>query len=113
LEQQTASHSFWALQRDASHQLTQDTLSFAEGKFGEQIDVACEDFNMTDRPVPFDAYPDEQQIFMPYFLFHWDPHPRSGRGASRRGGVVTRWYELEKAGKLSEMERLLLEQATT
>ncbi len=114
LEQQAASHSFWALQRDASHQLTQDMLSFAEGKFGEQIDVAWEDFNMTGRPVPFDAYPDEQHIFMPYFLFHWDPHrPRSGRGAGRRGGVVTRWYELEKAGKLSEMERLLLEQATT
>jgi hypothetical protein len=114
LEQQAASHSFWALQRDASDQLTQDMLSFAEGKFGEQIDVAWEDFNMTDLPVPFDAYPSEQQIFMPYFLFHWDPHrPRGGRGASRRGGVVTRWYELEKAGKLSEMERLLLEQATT
>jgi SEC-C motif/Protein of unknown function (DUF2384) len=114
LEQQAASHSLWALQRDASNQLTQDMLSFAEGKLGEQIDVAWEDFNMTDRPVPCDAYPGEEQIFMPYFLFHWDPHrPRSGRGAGRRGGVVTRWYELEKAGKLSEMERLLLEQATT
>jgi hypothetical protein len=114
LEQQAASQSFWALQRDASDQLMQDMLSFAEAKFGEQIEVAWEDFNMTGLPVPFDAYPGEQQIFMPYFLFHWDPHrPRSGRGASRRGGVVTRWYELEKAGKLSEIERLLLEQATT
>ena len=114
LEPQAASHSFWALQRDASHHLTQDMLSFAEDKLGEQIDAAWEDFNMTDLPVPFDRYPGEQQIFMPYFLFHWDPHrPRSGRGASRSGGVVTRWYELEKAGKLSEMERLLLEQATT
>jgi len=114
LEPQAASHSFWALQRDASHHLTQDMLSFAEDKLGEQIDAAWEDFNMTDLPVPFDRYPGEQQIFMPYFLFHWDPHrPHSGRGASRSGGVVTRWYELEKAGKLSEMERLLLEQATT
>ena len=43
-------------------------------------------------PVPSDAYPGEQQIFMPYFLFHWDPQrPRSGKGASRRGGIVTRW----------------------
>ena len=51
---------------------------------------------------------------MPYFLFHWDPRrPRTGREASRRGGIVTRWYELEKADKLSDMERLLLEQATT
>jgi len=114
LEQQSASHSFWARQRDAADQLTQDMLRFAEGKFGEQIDTAWEDFNMTDLPVPFDVYPGERQIFMPYFLFHWDPQrPRSGKGARRRGGIVTRWYELEKAGKLSEMERLFLEQATT
>jgi hypothetical protein len=114
LEQQSASYSFWAQQRGASDQLTRDMLRFAEGKFGEQISVAWEDFNMTDLPVPFDAYPDEQQIFIPYFLFHWDPQrPRSRKGANRRGGLVTRWYELEKAGKLSEMERLFLEQATT
>jgi len=114
LEQQAASHNFWAQQRDASAQLTQDMLSFAEGKLSEQIDVAWEDFNMTDLPVPFDAYPGEEQIFMHYFLFHWDPQrTRRGKGRSRRGGIVTRWYEVEKAGKLSEMEQLLLEQATT
>jgi len=114
LEQQSASYSLWAQQRDASDQLMRDMLRFAERKFGDQIQVAWEDFNKTDLPVPFDAYPDEQQIFMPYFLFHWDPQrPRTGRGASRRGGMVTRWYELENAGKLSDMERLLLEQATT
>src|SRR5437016_3640662 len=114
LEQQSASYSLWAQQRDASDQLMRDMLRFAERKFGDQIQVAWEDFNKTDLPVPFDAYPDEQQIFMPYFLFHWDPRrPRTGREASRRGGIVTRWYELEKADKLSDMERLLLEQATT
>jgi len=114
LEQQSASYTQWAQQRDASDQLTRDMLRFAERKFGDQIQVAWEDFNMTDLPVPFDAYPGEQQIFMPYFLFHWDPQrPRTGRRASRRGGIVTRWYELEKAGKLSDVERLLLEQATT
>lgn len=112
--QQSASYSFWAQQRDASDQLTGDMLRFAERRFADQIHVAWQDFNMTDLPVPFDAYPGEQQIFMPYFLFHWDPQkPRTGRGVSRRGGIVTRWYELEKAGKLSDMERLLLEQATT
>ena len=114
LEQQSASYSSWAQQRDASDQLTRDMLRFAERRFADQIHVAWQDFNMTDLPVPFDAYPGEQQIFMPYFLFHWDPQrPRTGRGASRRGGIVTRWYELEKAGKLSELERLFLEQATT
>lgn len=114
LERQSASHTLWAQQRDASEQLTQDMLRFAERKFGEQIDVAWKDFNMTNLPAPFAAYPDETQIFMPYFLFHWDPQrPRRGKRASGRGGIVTRWYELEKAGKLSETERLLIEQATT
>ena len=114
LEQQCATHSFWARQRDASDQLTRDMLRFAERKFGDQIQVAWEDFKMTDLPVPLDAYPGEQQIFIPYFLFHWDPQrPRSGKGAIRRGGIVTRWYELEKGGRLSELERLFLEQATT
>jgi len=114
LEQQCASDNFWARQRDASDQLTRDMLRFAERKFGDQIQVAWEDFKMTDLPVPLDAYPGEQQIFMPYFLFHWDPQrPRSGKGAIWRGGIVTRWYELEKGGRLSELERLFLEQATT
>ena len=27
--------------------------------------------------------------------------------------MVTRWYELERAGRLSDMDRLFLEQATT
>jgi len=39
-------------------------LEFAESKFGEQVQVAWQDFNMTDLPVRFDA-PNEDQIFMP------------------------------------------------
>jgi hypothetical protein len=114
LEQQSATDSFWLQQRDASDQLTRDMLRFARRKFGDQIQVAWEDFNMTNLPVRLDAYPGEQQIFMPYFLFHWDPQrPRTGKGAIRRGGIVARWYELEKGARLSEMERLFLEQATT
>ena len=114
LEQQSAIYSFWAQQRDASDQLTRDMLRFAERRFGDQIHVAWKHFNMTDLPFPFDAYPAEQQIFLPYFLFHWDPQrPRTGKGTIRRGGIVARWYELEKGGQLSEMERLFLEQSTT
>lgn len=113
LEQKSSTYSFWLRQRNASDQLTQDMLEFAESKFGEQIEAAWQDFNVTDLPVPSDAYPGEQQIFMPYFLFHWDPQrPRTGKGASRRGGIVTRWYELEKGKSLSDLQRLLLEQAT-
>jgi hypothetical protein len=32
-------------------------VRFAESKFGDQIQVAWQDFNMTDRPVPFDKQP--------------------------------------------------------
>src|SRR5438046_8209467 len=46
LEQQCASDSFWARQRNASDQLTRDMLRFAERKFGDQIQVAWEDFKM-------------------------------------------------------------------
>jgi hypothetical protein len=114
LAQESAAYSFWAQQRSTSEQLTRDIMNFAESKFGDQIKVAWQDFNMTDLPVPLDSYPDEHQIFMPYFLFQWDPQrPRTGKGASRRGGIVTRWYELEKGKNLSDLQRLLLEQATT
>jgi len=113
LEQQSRVYSYWLQQRSASDQLTQDMLEFAESKFGEEIEAAWEDFNATDLPIPSDAYSAEQQIFMPYFLFHWDPQrPRTGKGASRRGGIVTRWYELERGKSLSDLQRLLLEQAT-
>jgi hypothetical protein len=89
-------------------------LRFAERKFGEQIRVAWQDFNMTDLPVSCDKHSPEHDLFMSYFLFHWDPQrPRTGNRASRRGGIVTRWYELEKASKLSDTERLLLGQAIT
>jgi SEC-C motif len=114
LEQQSTAYSFWVRQRGASDQLTRDILEFAESKCGQQIEAAWQDFNMTDLPVPLDAYPGEQQIFMPFFLFHWDPQrPRTGKGATRRGGIVSRWYELEKGTNLSDLQRLLLEQATT
>ncbi|MGA2811803.1 MAG: hypothetical protein ABSG16_10425 [Candidatus Acidiferrum sp.] len=89
-------------------------LRFAEYRFGDQIEEAWQDFSMTDVPLPFEHHALEQDLFTSYFLFHWDPQrPRRGKGASRRAGIVTRWYELERAGKLSDLKRLLLEQATT
>jgi hypothetical protein len=113
LPQQSASYSFRAQQRSASDELTRDMLRFAESKFRDQIQVAWQDFNMTNLPVSFEKHSPEHDLFLTYFLFYWDPQrPRTGKSASRRGGIVTRWYELEKAGKLSDTERLLLGQAT-
>jgi hypothetical protein len=104
----------WARQREASDQLMREMMRFAARKFGKHIEEAWQDFNMSDLPGQFVDRTTEDQIFMPYFLFHWNPDSRSGRrSAVGKSGVVTRWYLLEKAGKLSEMERVFLEQATT
>src|SRR5260370_17451894 len=67
---------------------------------------------MRDVPKPLEEAADERQIFMPYFLFQWNPDAR--RTAARgQGGVVARWYMLEKAKQLTAMQRMFLEQATT
>jgi hypothetical protein len=87
-------------------------MRFAARRFGRQVDDAWRDFNVSDRPVPFVDRSAEDQIFMPYFLFHWDPDSQSkGRSAYGDGGIVTRGYMLERAGRLSEMEKVLLDQA--
>src|ERR1700745_1414471 len=67
---------------------------------------------MCDVRKPLEEATDERQIFMPYFLFQWNPDARrtTARG---QGGVVARWYMLEKSKQLTAMQRMFLEQATT
>lgn len=102
----------WARQHEESDRLTREITRFALRKFGERIYEAWQDFNMSDAPKPLDEAADERQIFMPYFLFQWTPGGRSTT-ARGRGGVVARWYMLEKSKQLTAMERMFLEQATT
>jgi hypothetical protein len=102
----------WARQHEESAHLTQEITRFAARKFGEQIYEAWLDFNMSDIPKPLEEASDERQIFMPYFLFLWNPDPRrtTARG---QGGIVARLYMLEKSKQLTAMEQMFLEQATT
>ncbi len=102
----------WARQHEESDRLTREITRFALRKFGERIYEAWQDFNMCDLPKPLEEAADERQIFMPYFLFQWNPDARrtTARG---QGGVVARWYMLEKSKQLTAMERMFLEQATT
>jgi hypothetical protein len=102
----------WARQHEESDRLTREITRFALFKFGDQIYEAWRDFNMCDVLKPLEEAGGERQIFMPYFLFQWNPCARrtTARG---RGGVVARWYMLEKSKQLTAMERLFLEQATT
>jgi hypothetical protein len=87
---------------------------FASRKFGKAMRDAWEDFNQTALPLPYEKNRDEVQIFFPYFLFEWDPErPVRRRGGPLRVGLVGRSY-LEKAGsRLSELEVLIFNQATT
>jgi hypothetical protein len=102
----------WARQHEESDRLTGEITRFALRKFGERIYEAWQDFNMRDVPKPLEEAADERQIFMPYFLFQWNPDARrtTARG---QGGVVARWYMLEKSKQLTAMQRMFLEQATT
>lgn len=106
--------SLWARQHEESERLRREITRFAARKFGAQIYEAWQDFNMSDIPKPLEESSNERQIFMPFFLFQWNPGGLSRRTtARRRGGVVARWYMLEKAKQLTAMERLFLEEATT
>lgn len=102
----------WMRQHEESDRLTREITRFALRKFGERIYEAWQDFNMSDFPKPLDESADERQIFMPYFLFQWNP---DGRSTTARGqpGVVARWYMLERSKQLTAIERMFLEQATT
>lgn len=102
----------WARQHEESDRLTREVTRFALRKFGGRIYEAWQDFNMRDVPKPLEEAADERQIFMPYFLFQWTPDGRS-TVARGQGGVVARWYMLEKSKQLTAMERMFLEQATT
>jgi hypothetical protein len=112
LEQEAALLQQWSRGREACEDLTRDMMRFAVLYFGEQLEAAWKDFELTDFPEALDQHESERQIFMPYFLFRWDPfRPRSAKAAQRNGGVVARAYMLGRGNQLSEFERLFLEEA--
>jgi Protein of unknown function (DUF2384) len=104
--------SVWARQHEASRQLIRKMVEYAAREFGHLTQEAWKDFNMSNFPKALDDAGDEFEIFMPFFLFQWDPErsPRS-RKASREGMVV-RCYVEDESEPLSEVERLLIEQCT-
>ena len=75
--------SLWARQHEDYTRLTQDMMRFAERKFEKQIYDAWQDFNMSDNPELLKQSSDELQVFMPYFLFQWDPDAPSRRRTAR------------------------------
>ena len=107
-----SAESPWSRQRDASDRLTDEMMKFASRRFGEQIHEAWMAFNQALLPDSIDKYPGEQQIFFPYFLFDWDPdRPPPRRGQRPKPGVVVQAYLQEKASRLPELERLILDES--
>jgi hypothetical protein len=80
--------------------------------FAEDVADAWLEFNQDESPLPLEEDAAERQMFMPYFLFDWDPEPRSRRRrAEPVPGLVTRSYLLSRGSRLPELEGLILEEA--
>jgi hypothetical protein len=102
----------WRQQRDASGRLAQEMLNYARQNFAEDVLDAWLDFNQNESPLPLEEDVDEGQIFLPYLLFDWDPRTRRRRGQAGMG-LVAQAYLLKQGSRLAQLERLILDQATT
>jgi hypothetical protein len=111
--QPLSEQSIWQRQNNVSERLTADLLRFAKRRFGDDLFDAWRDFNLEDFPPPIDQVHDEGNIFMPYFLFLWDPERISRWRRPGEEGIVTSSFRLAQKGQFTEMESLLLAQAAT
>jgi hypothetical protein len=86
-------------------------MRFAGRNFGDEIEDAWCDFNMDNfPPQPIIS---EDQIFMPYFLYLWDPERPFPKREPGEEGAVAREFVHAKARMLSDLDRQFLKQATT
>ena len=89
-------------------------MSFVQRRFANDLLDAWLDFNQDDSATPLQDDFEEGQIFMPYFLFDWDPEAPSRPRAGQTGmGQVARSYVSMMGSRLPALESLILEQATT
>jgi len=99
----------WRKQHDASGRLTSEFLRFANSEFGEALLEAWQDFNQEFLPPLIDKFPGEEQIFMPYFLFDWNPdRPVRSRAKQRKPGIVAQAFIEKRAKRLGELEQIIL-----
>jgi hypothetical protein len=108
----TSDDSPWRQQRDASGRLAQEMLDFARQNFAEDVLDAWLDFNQDESPLSLEEDVNEGQIFLPYLLFDWEAPIRRRRGQTEMG-LIARSYLLKKGSRLAQLERLILDQATT
>ncbi len=99
-------------ERDASDQLTRAMIRYVLDNFEDLTLDAWEDFHLGEVSRRFSWTADEQMIFMPYLLFHWNPEFVGRRKkALPDGGVIAHSFLRTSGHRLSELERQILEQA--
>jgi hypothetical protein len=97
---------------DASDQLTRAMIQYVRDNMEDLTLDAWEDFHLGEVSRRFSWTADEQMIFMPYFLFHWNPEfVGRRRKALPDGGVIAHSFLRTSGHRLSELQRQILEQA--
>src|SRR5260370_1763639 len=113
LASQAAIDSVWQRQHEEAAGLVGEMMKFAGREFGELVLEAGKDLNMGELPKPLDDAGEECRLFMPYYLFQWDPErsPRSKK--TYRRGLVASCYVGQESERFTELDWLFIEQATT
>lgn len=112
LEQQSATYSLWAQQRDEFDELTRAMIRYVRDSHEDLALDAWEDFHLGKVTRRFSWTADEQMIFMPYFLFHWHPEFVGRRKkALPDGGVIAHSFLRANGLQLSDLQRQILDQA--
>jgi hypothetical protein len=99
----------WQEQREASDRLTAELIRFWKAEFADDLLDAWKDFNQQDFPQSLEKFPGEEQIFMPYFLFDWNPDSPPARRDRPGEGIVVQAFLARKAHRLGELERAILQ----
>jgi hypothetical protein len=112
LEQQSATYSLWAHQRDESDELTRAMIRCVRDKHEHLALDAWKEFHLDKVTRRFSWTADEQMIFMPYFLFHWNPEFVGRRKkVLPDGGVIAHSFLSANGPQLSDLQRQILDQA--
>ena len=109
-EQRVAYESPWRKQHEASDRLTSELMRFVRAEFDGVLPEVWQDFNQDTFPPAIDDFPGETQIFMPFFLFDWDPdRPVRSRAKRRKPGIVAQAFLEKRVHRLGDLERTILD----
>jgi hypothetical protein len=110
--EQSAIYGLWAQKRDEFDELTRAMIRYVRDNHEDLALDAWKEFHLGKVTRRFSWTADEQMIFMPYFLFHWNPECVGRRKkALPDGGVIARSFLRANRFQLSDLQRQILDQA--